>query len=132
MNRMVINPPTLGEPVGPFARAVRIGDQVHVAGTSAISHLSGPLEQRPIPADAETQARLTFVNIERALQAAGLGLQDIYRMLVIVSDARHQAAVNRVRNELFGEKAFISTALVAGLLRPDMLVEIEVSAVARD
>ena len=131
MQRTIINPPSLGEPVGPFARAVRIGDHVHVAGTSAISHLSGPLDQRPIPPDAETQARLTFANIERALEAAGLGLRDIYRMLVIVSEARHQAAVNRVRNEIFAEKAFISTAIVAGLLRPDMLVEIEVSAISR-
>lgn len=128
MAHEVINPPKLGEPVGPFARAVRIGREVHVAGTSAISHLSGPLASRPIPPDAETQARLTFANIETALEAAGLGLGDIYRMLVIVSDARHQAAVNKVRTELFATPSFISTALVAGLLRPDMLVEIEVSA----
>lgn len=126
--REIINPRTLGEPVGPFARAVRIGNQVHVSGTSAISHLSGPLHARPIPPDAESQARLTFENIRKALQAAGMDLSDIYRMLVIITDSRHQAAVNRVRDELFTEKSFISTALIAGLLRPDMLVEIEVSA----
>lgn len=126
--REVINPKSLGEPVGPFARAVRIGNHVHVSGTSAISHLSGPLNLRPIPPDAESQARLTFQNIGKALEAAGLELSDIYRMLVIITDSRHQAAVNKVRDELFAEKSFISTALIAGLLRPDMLVEIEVSA----
>jgi enamine deaminase RidA (YjgF/YER057c/UK114 family) len=129
MTREVINPSTLGEPVGPFVRAVRIGNALHVAGTSAISHLSGPLHSRPIPPGAEEQARLTFENIGKVLDAAGARFGDIYRMLVIVSDAKHMSAVNRVRTELFPTANFISTALIAGLLRDDMLVEIEVSAI---
>jgi 2-iminobutanoate/2-iminopropanoate deaminase len=129
MRREVINPSTLGEPVGPFARAVRIGDVLHVAGTSAISHLSGPLNSRAIPPGAEEQARLTFQNIGKVLEAAGAGFGDIYRMLVIVNDAKQMRAVNKVRIELFPTANFISTAMIAGLLRDDMLVEIEVSAI---
>jgi enamine deaminase RidA (YjgF/YER057c/UK114 family) len=129
MKREAINPSTLGEPVGPFSRAIRIGNQVHVAGTSAISHLSGPLHQRPIPPDAEAQAQLTFENIEKALAAAGASLRDIYRMLVIVTEPKHMAAVNRVRTRLLPDAQFISTSIMAGLLREDMLVEIEVSAI---
>jgi 2-iminobutanoate/2-iminopropanoate deaminase len=129
MTREMINPSTLGEPVGPFARAVRIGDTLHVAGTSAISHLSGPLNTRAIPPGAEDQARLTFANIGKVLEAAGARFDDIYRMLVIVNDAKHMSSVNKVRRELFPTANFISTALIAGLLREDMLVEIEVSAI---
>ena len=55
------------------------------------------------------------------------------RMLVIVKDAAHMSAVNTARTcRIPGPPRYISTALVANLLRPDMLVEIEVSTFQRD
>lgn len=125
----VVNAPSLGEAVGPFCRAVVVNGIVHVSGTSALSHLSGPIATRFLPASAEEQAELTFENIAKALTPTGCTLSDVFRMLVIVKDAAYMSAVNAARTRRIpGTPRYISTALVANLLRPDMLVEIEVSA----
>ena len=59
MERTAINPTTLAEPVGYFSRAVRIGDTLHVSGTSAITGFTGDLNDRRIPGGIEEQTRLT-------------------------------------------------------------------------
>lgn len=128
MKRKLVQPTTLGQPVGPFSRVVIIGDIVHVAGTSALTHLSGPILERTLPASADEQAELTFANIGKALASAGCGFADVYRMLVIVKDAKYMAAVNKVRTRLIPGPTYISTAMVADLLHPGMLIEVEVSA----
>ena len=125
----VVAVPSLGESVGPFCRAVIVNGIVHVSGTSALSHLSGPILSRYLPATAAEQAELTFDNIEKALAPAGCTLSDVFRMLVIVKDAAFMQAVNVARSRrISGQPRYISTAMIASLLRDDMLVEIEVSA----
>ena len=56
--KTIYNPDTLGEPVGPFSRAVRIGDILYIAGTSAITHQTGPIWDRPLTDNFEEQAQL--------------------------------------------------------------------------
>lgn len=128
MKREVINPASLGPAVGPFCRAVKIGDMLYVAGTSALSHLSGPLHERYLPPTIEEQTRLTYDNIKKVVEAAGGTMADIFRTTVLIKRPEDYAAINRVRGEYFPGKALISTAFICDLIRADMLIEVEAQA----
>jgi enamine deaminase RidA (YjgF/YER057c/UK114 family) len=128
LNKEIINPSTLGNAVGPFARSVRVGDILYISGTSALSHLSGPLEQRALPADFDEQARLTFTNIEKVLVACGLTMRNLFKVVVILKRIEDYARLNALRAELFPGGEVASTTFIADLIRPDMLIEVEASA----
>jgi 2-iminobutanoate/2-iminopropanoate deaminase len=130
IQKVVIAPPGLGEPIGPFVRGIRSGNVVAISGTSALSHISGPLDSREMPDDFGEQARLTFANLETALQTAGLGWDDVIKMMVIIKRREDYAQMNAIRKELFAEIPMASTTFVAELLREDMLIEVDVWAVA--
>jgi 2-iminobutanoate/2-iminopropanoate deaminase len=121
----------LAEAVGPFVRAVRAGPLVAISGTSALSHVSGPLEERPLPGDFETQARLTFANIGRALNDAGLDWPDVVKLTVMLKNRSDYAALNRVRADVLGGAEMASTAFVCDLIREDMLIEVDAWAATR-
>ena len=53
MNKLIINPATLGPAAGPFCRAVQLDNILYIAGTSALSHLTGPLNDRYLPPSIE-------------------------------------------------------------------------------
>jgi enamine deaminase RidA (YjgF/YER057c/UK114 family) len=125
----IISPSGLGEPIGPFVRGIRAGNVVAISGTSALSHIKGPLESRTMPDDFESQARLTFDNLETALKAAGLGWNDVIKMMVIIKRREDYAQMNAIRKELFADIPMASTTFVAELLREDMLIEVDVWAV---
>lgn len=124
-----VNPPTLAEPFGPFSRAVKAGRLVLISGTSAFSHVSGELAHRLVPPDFESQARLTFENLDRAVRAAGASRNDIAKVTVFLRNPGDYATLNRVRAEFFGDHRPASTAIVTGLIRDDMLLEVEAMAV---
>lgn len=124
-----VNPPTLAEPFGPFSRAVKAGGLVLISGTTAFSHLSGELARRPLPPDFESQARLTFENLDRAVRAAGGSRKDIAKVTVFLRNPGDYTTLNRVRAEFFADHRPASTAIVTGLLRDDMLLEVEAVAV---
>jgi enamine deaminase RidA (YjgF/YER057c/UK114 family) len=129
VQKEVIAPSGLGEPIGPFVRGIRSGNVVAISGTSALSHVKGPLESREMPGDFESQARLTFKNLEVALQAAGLGWEGVIKMMVIVKRREDYARMNAIRKELFEDIPMASTTFVAELIREDMLIEVDVWAV---
>lgn len=126
--RQIFNPDTLGEPVGPFSRAVRVGNTLYIAGTSAITHQSGPIWDRPLAPDFETQARQTFENIRRVLEDAGGTLADIYKITMLLKDRKHFDEIGRIRAEYFPDKAYVSTGFITELVREDMLIEIDAEA----
>ena len=95
-----------------------------------LDHVKGPFESREMPGDFESQARLTFRNLEVALQAAGLGWEDVIKMMVIVKRREDYARMNAIRKELFEDIPMASTTFVAELIREDMLIEVDVWAVA--
>jgi enamine deaminase RidA (YjgF/YER057c/UK114 family) len=104
-----------------YSRATVVGDACWVAGTTDPSgeHLGDPAGQ----------ARATLAIIERALDEAGFSLADVVRTRMYVTDAAHADAVARVHGEVFGEVRPASTlVVVAALIRPDLLVEIEADA----
>jgi 2-iminobutanoate/2-iminopropanoate deaminase len=79
--------------------------------------------------DIDAQSRQCIDNIRLALEAAGGSLQDIVRLNVFISHPRCYDAMNAVRKEMLGDVVFTSVAVVAQLIDPNGLVEMDAIAV---
>jgi len=109
-----------------YSRAVRVGDVVHVAGTTAASP-DGGVEGG---ADVAAQARVVFDRIEAALAQAGARLADVVRTRMYVVPGVDPDAVGRVHGERFAHVRPASTLVVVhALVRADLLIEIEAEAI---
>jgi enamine deaminase RidA (YjgF/YER057c/UK114 family) len=116
------------EPVFGFSRAVVVGGRVLVAGTAPVPPGGGPPPPRPYD-----QARLCLELIGEALDRAGTSLDHVVRTRMYLTDAAHWRDVARAHGEIFADVRPAATAvIVAGLLDPAWLVEIEVEAVLPD
>ena len=129
LKRTVINPPGMAEAIGPFVRAIRVNDHLYVAGTSALSHISGSFYERHLPPTIEEQTRLTLENIRRCVEAAGGTMSDIFKVVIMLKNPDDYQRMNAVRAEFFKEAPPISTCYQAHLMRDDMLVEMEATAI---
>ncbi len=112
-------------PVIGFSAAVRAGDWVLVAGTTALGH-DGEIAGGT---SAYEQAREVLRKIGVALEAAGASLAAVVRTRVYLTDAACWEEVGRAHGEIFAETRPVATMLVvAGLLDRRMLVEMEAVA----
>jgi enamine deaminase RidA (YjgF/YER057c/UK114 family) len=107
-----------------YSRAVRVGNRVLVAGTAPIM----PDDADP-PTGAYEQATVCLQIIERALHEAGAKLDEVVRTRIYVSDAGSIGEVGRAHAAAFGKARPATTGIVAQLLDPRWLVEIEAEAV---
>ena len=116
------------EPVFGFSRAVVAGDRVLVSGTAPV-----PPGGAPPPADAYAQAKLCLELIGEALIRAGTSLEHVVRTRMFITEVARWPEVARAHGEVFADVRPAATAvIVAGLLDPAWLVEIEAEAVLPD
>jgi enamine deaminase RidA (YjgF/YER057c/UK114 family) len=128
MPRRLISTGSPFEKAAGFSRAVIDGDFAFVAGTTGYDYAT-----MTMPSDVAGQTRNCFKTIEAALHDGGFALADIVRATYYVTDAADADAVFAVCGGKLGDIRPAATLLVvAGLLKPEMRVEIEVTAKRRD
>ena len=114
------------ERVAGYSRAIKVGDVIHVAGTTATDSDGNVLAK----GDPIEQCRIIFGRIETALSQLNASLNDVVRTRMYATRAKDCDEIMRVHGELFGEIRPASTLVVVHeLVNPEMLLEIEVEAI---
>ena len=126
--KTIIQPRGMAEAVGPFSRAILIGNHLHIAGTTALSHVTGDYYERKMPPTIEEQTRLTLDNVQKCVEAVGGTMDDIFKVVVMLKKQSDYKRMNAVRAEYFKKSPPISTCFIADLANDDVLVEFEATA----
>jgi enamine deaminase RidA (YjgF/YER057c/UK114 family) len=125
-NRLNVPAGTKWEDIVGYSRAVRIGNLVEVAGTTAVDDKGEVVGVD----DPYEQTKFALAKIEKALAAAGATLKDVVRTRLLVTDIARWEEVGRAHGEVFGAiKPACTMVEIKSLIDPAMLVEIEVTAV---
>ena len=106
-----------------YSRAVVQGDWCFVSGTTGYDYAT-----MVMPESVEQQTRNCLATIGRALEEAGFSYSDVVRVHYYVADAAFADRVFPILGETFGEIRPAATMIVCGLIRPEMMIEIEATA----
>lgn len=125
MNRKNITSGTEWEDKVGYSRAVKVGDQVFVSGTTAVDE-HGEIVGK---GDVYLQTKQCILNIEKALKKAGSSLNDVVRTRTFITNIDEWEAFGKAHEEFFGTiKPAATLVEVSKLIHPDLLVEIEADA----
>lgn len=124
--RRNISSGTKWEEIVGYSRAVRIGNIVEVAGTTAVDEDGNIIGLN----NPYTQTKFILGKIEKALKEAGASLNDVIKTRMFVTDISGWEAIGKAHGEFFRDiKPAATMVEVQSLIRPELLVEIEVTAV---
>jgi enamine deaminase RidA (YjgF/YER057c/UK114 family) len=127
MPRHLVSTGSPFEKLAGYSRAVIDGDFAFGSGTTGYDYAT-----MTMPADVASQTRNCFKTIEQALKDGGFAMADIVRATYYLTDAGDADAHFAVCGEILGDIRPAATLLVvAGLYKPEMKVEIEVTAKRR-
>ena len=112
-----------------YSRAVRVGNVIEVAGTTALDENGNIIGIN----DPYQQTKFIFTKIEKVLISAGATLKDVVRTRMFVTDISRWEEIGKAHGEYFKDVKPASTMVeVRSLISPGMLIEIEVTVVLQD
>jgi len=123
MTRRHISSGSPFEKAAGYSRALVDGDMCYVSGTTGYDYATMAMPDR-----VEEQAQNALDTISAALEDAGFALADVVRANYIITDAKYADMVFPVLGQAFGKIRPAATMIVAGLIKPEMKIEIDVTA----
>ena len=125
MKRINISSGAVWEDLVGYSRAVRIGNQIEISGTTSVDG-----ETLIGKGDLYKQAFFIFQKIENTLREAGASMNDVVRTRMYVTDISKWEEAGRAHSEFFKDiKPATSMIEVSRLIDPELLIEIEVTAI---
>ena len=127
MPREIIQPEGISDPRPRFAQVVKIGNQIYVAGQTAVDADGNPVGK----GDIEAQTRQVFQNLEKCLAAAGATFDHVVKVNIYSTNLdAHLEVITNYRKQYFPKEPVANTTVqIPRLVHPDWLLEIEAIAV---
>jgi enamine deaminase RidA (YjgF/YER057c/UK114 family) len=104
---------------------------VEVVGARRLLFVSGQVPVRAdgtLPKEFKDQARLAWANVEAQLRAAGMGLDNLVKVTIFLSDRAYNLENREVRMAVLGDRQVALTVIITGIFDPAWLLEIEAVA----